>query len=270
MNILEIEGVRLSFGGLTALRDVGLQVREGSITTVIGPNGAGKTSLFNCISGFYRPQAGAIRFRGDDIIGLKPPARAALGLARTFQNISLFRGMNVLDNIKLGAHVHMKTGLLGALAYLGRARREEMAVREDIERQIIDLLEMDHIRRQPVANLAYGLQKRVEMARALAMRPTVLMLDEPVAGMNREEKEDMARFILDAKEEWGVTVLMVEHDMGMVMDISDHVVVLNFGEVIAGGTPREVQNNPAVIEAYLGGGDVDNLRRRLRGEQAAA
>lgn len=270
VNILEAVNVHLSFGGVAALRDVSFQVPEGSITTVIGPNGAGKTSLFNCISGFYRPQQGSIRYRGRDITRLAPPARAALGLARTFQNIALFRGMTVLDNIKLGAHVHMKTGLLGALAYVGRARREEMAVREEVERRIIDFLEIDHIRRQPVANLPYGLQKRVELARALAMRPTVLMLDEPVAGMNREEKEDMARFILDIKDEWDVTVLMVEHDMNMVMDISDHVVVLNFGQMIASGDPGQVQQNPAVIQAYLGDGDIEALRRRLNPNTEAA
>lgn len=263
MNILEIDKMSLSFGGVAALRDVSFRVPKDSITTLIGPNGAGKTSLFNCISGFYQPQHGSISYLGNDLKGLRPPARAALGLARTFQNIALFRGMTVLDNIKLGAHVHMKTGLLGALTYFGAARNEEMEVREEIERRIIDFLEIDHIRRQPVANLPYGLQKRVELARALAMRPTVLMLDEPVAGMNREEKEDMARFILDIKEEWGVTVLMVEHDMSMVMDISDHVVVLNFGQVIADGEPSVVQKNPEVIQAYLGDSDLDALRRRL-------
>jgi branched-chain amino acid transport system ATP-binding protein len=264
--VLEVVDLTLSFGGLHALSKVSFKVAEGTIAAVIGPNGAGKTSLFNCISGFYRPQHGAILCEGRDISRLHPPERARLGLARTFQNIALFRGMTVLDNIKLGRHVHMRTGLLDGLLYWGRAEREEIEVRAEIEERIIDFLEINHIRNQPVASLAYGLRKRVELARALAMKPKVLMLDEPVAGMNREETEDMARFILDVKEEWGVTILMVEHDMGMVMDISDHVVVLNFGQVIASGTPREVQGNEAVIAAYLGAGDVGELSRRIKAE----
>ncbi|WP_442854811.1 ABC transporter ATP-binding protein [Delftia sp. RIT313] len=200
---------------------------------------------------------------------LRPrPSRARLGLGRSFQNIALFRGMTVLDNIKLGRHAHLRTNVLDALLYLGRARREEAELRRDIEERIIDFLEIDHIRHAPVAALSYGLQKRVEMARALAMQPRILMLDEPVAGMNREETEDMARFILDVRAEWGVTVLMVEHDMGMVMDLSDHVVVLNFGQVIAQGTPAVVQADPEVNRAYLGAGDVGELRRRLRGASA--
>ncbi len=263
--LLQVDGVTLAFGGVKALSGVGFDVLPGSITAVIGPNGAGKTSLFNTISGFYRPTGGSIRFQGEDITRTPAPRRARLGLGRSFQNIALFRGMTVLDNIKLGRHAHLRTNVLDALLYLGRARREEAELRRDIEERIIDFLEIDHIRHAPVAALYYGLQKRVEMARALAMQPRILMLDEPVAGMNREETEDMARFILDVRAEWGVTVLMVEHDMGMVMDLSDHVVVLNFGQVIAQGTPAVVQADPEVNRAYLGAGDVGELRRRLRG-----
>ncbi len=267
---LSVADLSLSFGGLQALRNITFAAQEGQVTSIIGPNGAGKTSLFNTISGFYKPQAGAIRFFDSDLKGVPAPERARLGLARTFQNIALFRGMTVLDNIKLGRHAHMQTSVLDALWYGGRAKREETALRREVEEKIIDFLEIDHIRKAPVATLAYGLQKRVELARALAMQPRILMLDEPVAGMNREETEDMARFILDVKEEWGVTVLMVEHDMGMVMDISDHVVVLNFGEVIASGKPREVASDPQVIEAYLGSGDVEELRRRVQEARGAA
>ena len=266
--LLQVDGVTLAFGGVKALSGVGFDVQPGSITAVIGPNGAGKTSLFNTISGFYRPTGGSIRFQGEDITRMPAPRRARLGLGRSFQNIALFRGMTVLDNIKLGRHAHLRTNVFDALLYLGRARREEAELRRDIEERIIDFLEIDHIRHAPVAALSYGLQKRVEMARALAMQPRILMLDEPVAGMNREETEDMARFILDVRAEWGVTVLMVEHDMGMVMDLSDHVVVLNFGQVIAQGTPAAVQADPEVNRAYLGAGDVGELRRRLRGASA--
>lgn len=266
---LAVDDLSLSFGGLKALTGVTFEVLAGSITALIGPNGAGKTSLFNCISGFYRPNAGSIRVEGRDISRIHPPERARMGLARTFQNIALFRGMTVLDNIKLGRHSQMRTNLLDGLIYWGRAKREEIEVRAEIEERVIDFLEINHIRDRSVASLPYGLRKRVELARALAMRPKILMLDEPVAGMNREETEDMARFILDVKEEWGVTILMVEHDMGLVMDISDHVVVLNFGQVIARGRPHEVTANEEVVQAYLGAGDVGSLCERIQGRRAA-
>ncbi|MBI5521339.1 MAG: ABC transporter ATP-binding protein [Desulfarculus sp.] len=250
--ILAVENLTLAFGGLNVLTDVSFAVQPGQIFAIIGPNGAGKTSILNCIGGFYRPRQGRVLFDGQDISRVAPDKRAALGLARTFQNIALFRGMTVLDNIKLGRHAHLRTGLLPALAYWGPAQREELELRREVEETIIDFLEIEHIRNQPVASLAYGLQKRVELARALAMRPKVLLMDEPVAGMNLEETEDMARFILDIKEERDITIVMIEHDMHMIMDISDHVVVMNFGQKIADGTPGEVQHHPEVIKAYLG------------------
>lgn len=262
--ILNVDGLSLSFGGVKALQHVSFGVKEGSVTSVIGPNGAGKTSLFNSISGFYTPNEGNVTFLGQNVNKVAPPDRAEMGMARTFQNIALFKGMTVLDNIKLGRHAHLKTNLLEALFYFGPARRTEAALRKEVEEKIIDFLEIDHIRNSSVASLSYGLQKRVELARALAMQPKILLLDEPVAGMNREETEDMARFILDVKEEWGVTVLMVEHDMGLVMDISDHVVCLNFGQVITEGLPDEVQAHPDVISAYLGSGDVAALRQQFK------
>ena len=249
---LAVEGVDLRFGGIHALREVSFSAEPGKITAVIGPNGAGKTSVFNTISGFYKPAAGSVKLGNEDITNIPVNARAKRGLARTFQNIALFHGLTVLENIKLGGHHTMNAGVLSALIYSKSIREEELALREEVERKVIDFLQIDHIRHRSVDVLPYGLQKRVELARALAMRPRVLLLDEPVAGMNREETEDMARFILDVQEEWGVTVLLVEHDMGMVMDISSHVVVLNFGQVIAAGTPAEVKVHPKVIEAYLG------------------
>jgi branched-chain amino acid transport system ATP-binding protein len=250
--ILSIEKLYLAFGGLQALADVGLTVRRGSIAAIIGPNGAGKTSLLNCIAGFYRPQSGRIVFEGCDVTRVPAARRPALGLARTFQNIALFEGMTVLDNIKLGAHCHLRAGVFAAMTYGARARAEELALRDEVEREIIDFLEIDHLRHRAVGSLSYGLQKRVELARALAMRPRLLLLDEPIAGMNEEETEDMARFILDIREERGVTVVLVEHDMGVVMDLCERVTVLSFGERIAEGTPAEVQADAEVVRAYLG------------------
>ena len=250
--LLEAEDLHLAFGGIQALSGVSLRVRRGGISAVIGPNGAGKTSFFNTLSGFYRPQRGRILLEARDVSRLSPDRRAALGLARTFQNVALFRGMTVLDNIKLGGHARLRAHPLAAMLYLGAAQREELALRQEIEREVIDFLEIDHIRHLPVASLSYGLQKRVELARALAMRPRLLLLDEPVAGMNREETEDMARFILDIQEERGITVLLIEHDMGLVMDIAQHVAVLSFGRLIGEGSPAEVRAQPEVIKAYLG------------------
>jgi len=250
--LLQADNLDLSFGGLQVLHDISFSVDEGEIFAIIGPNGAGKTSILNCLGGFYLQDHGTIKLDGRDISSLSPDRRAAMGMARTFQNIALFRGMTVLDNIKLGAHSYLQTGLLAAAFYWGGAHREEMQLRAEIEDKIIDFLEIEHIRKQPVSALAYGLQKRVELARALAMRPRVLLMDEPVAGMNAEETEDMARFILDIQEEWGITIIIIEHDIHMVMDISNRVMVVNFGQEITTGTPESVQSHPDVIKAYLG------------------
>ncbi len=257
---LKVEDIQLNFGGLTALLDVSFEVRQGEILAIIGPNGAGKTSLLNCISGLYHPQRGKISFFKADENGavserevtrMKPHEIAQLGIARSFQNIELFRHMTVLDNLLSGCHVHMKSGLLQSMFYIGPAQREQIKFRRFVE-DVIDLLEIEAHRGKTVGSLSYGLQKRVEMGRALAMRPSILLLDEPMAGMNSEEKEDMARFILDINEEHGVTTILIEHDMGVVMDISDRIVVLNFGQKIGEGTPAEVRNNEAVVQAYLG------------------
>lgn len=248
---LEVKDITLRFGGVTAIKGVDFKVEQGTIHAIIGPNGAGKTSMLNCISGVYRPQEGRITLDGKDITTLSPYARTGLGLARTFQNIALFKGMTVLDNLLIGRHIHQKAGLLAGGIYYGSGQKEEVIHREYVE-DIIDFLEIEPIRKKTVGTLAYGLQKRVELARALALEPKILLLDEPMAGMNAEEKEDMARFVLDINDDRGTTIVMIEHDMGVVMDISNRVVVLNFGQKIADGTPDEIQRDSQVQKAYLG------------------
>jgi branched-chain amino acid transport system ATP-binding protein len=253
---LEIADVTLRFGGVRALENVSLGVCQSDIHAIIGPNGAGKTSLLNCISGLYRPQAGRIRLHLDDkttkeLTTARPSRIAHWGVARTFQNIELFKHMTVLENLMLGRHIHMRHRLFASFFYFGKARAQEISHREVVE-EVIDLLEIQQVRNKVVGALAYGFQKRVELGRALCMQPAVLLLDEPMAGMNAEEKEDMARFVLDVNELAGVTIVLIEHDMGVVMDISDRVSVLDFGRLIADGNPAEVGDDPAVRDAYLG------------------
>jgi branched-chain amino acid transport system ATP-binding protein len=249
--LLKVEGVNLSFGGIKALNDVSFEIREREILAIIGPNGAGKSSMLNVINGFYHPQEGTITYKGKARKQMKPHAAAKTGIARTFQNIALFRGMSTLDNIMTGRLLKMRRNFLWQAIYWGPAKQEEMAHRASVE-QIIDFLEIQSIRRTQVGRLPYGLQKRVELGRALAAEPDLLLLDEPMAGMNVEEKEDMCRFVLDLNDEFGTTIALIEHDMSVVMDISDRVVVLDYGRKIADGSPDQVRANKDVIDAYLG------------------
>ncbi len=249
--MLDIRDIELSFGGVKAIQKVSFNIREGEIRAIIGPNGAGKTSMLNVINGFYHPQKGSISYRGTVRKQMKPYIAATQGIARTFQNVALFKGMSTLDNIMSGRNLKMKRGIFWQIVRAGPAMAEEVEHRRKVE-EIIDFLEIAHIRRTPVGKLPYGLQKRVELGRALAMEPELLLLDEPMAGMNLEEKEDMSRFIIDVNEQLNTTIALIEHDMGVVMDLSDRVVVLDHGEMIADGTPEEVQANQNVIDAYLG------------------
>ena len=249
--ILEVKNISLAFGGVKALTDISFNVREHEVRAIIGPNGAGKSSMLNCINGVYTPQQGTITFRGKTFSHMNSRQVAEMGVARTFQSLALFKGMSVLDNIMTGRNLRMKTNLFQQAIRWGAAEREEIAQREAVER-IIDFLEIQPYRKTPVGRLPYGLQKRVDLGRALAMEPSVLLLDEPMAGMNVEEKQDMCRFILDVNDEFGTTIVLIEHDMSVVMDISDRVVVLDYGKKIGDGTPEAVRSNPDVINAYLG------------------
>lgn len=249
--LLSVDHISLSFGGVKALTDISFSICEKEVFAIIGPNGAGKTSMLNVINGFYHPQEGEITYKGVHRKQMRSHDAAVQGIARTFQNVALFKGMSTLDNIMTGRIIRMKRNIFWQALYLGPARKEEMENREFVE-DIIDFLEIQAIRRTPVGRLPYGLQKRVELGRALAMEPELLLLDEPMAGMNIEEKQDMCRFILDVNDQFGTTIALIEHDMGVVMDISDHVVVLDYGKKLAGGSPDEIRGNQAVIDAYLG------------------
>ena len=249
--ILAVDNISLSFGVMKVLDDISFDIKRGEIRSIIGPNGAGKSSMLNVINGFYHPQQGTITFKGDTRKQMAPQVAASQGIARTFQNIALFKGMSTLDNIMTGRNLKMKTNIFWQALHIGPARAEELENREAAER-IIDFLGIQSIRKKPVGKLPYGLQKRVELGRALAAEPELLLLDEPMAGMNSEEKEDMSRFILDVNSEYGTTIALIEHDMGVVMDLSDRVVVLDYGKQLADGLPDEIRNNQAVIDAYLG------------------
>ena len=249
--ILDVKNISLAFGGVKALSDISFNVREHEVRAIIGPNGAGKSSMLNCINGVYTPQHGSISFKGQTFSHMDSHQVATMGIARTFQNLALFKGMSVIDNIMSGRNLRIKSNILMQARRIGPAEREEVRHREFVE-HIIDFLEIQAYRKTPVGQLPYGLQKRVDLGRALAMEPQVLLLDEPMAGMNLEEKQDMCRFVLDINDEYGTTIVLIEHDMGVVMDISDRVVVLDYGKKIGDGTPDEVRNNPEVISAYLG------------------